>query len=306
LLVTEKLTPEQARKLRADYNFILNMARNDDTGSLVEFWGELRKFIRASKGNTAKINAFVNRELPKRAYFAGMTGAQIEAQIEEAKPELAPDVERAIEKQRNIVQQLAEQYGVTLPEDQVRSIAEDARRNNLSQFEIAVKVRPLLEQAIAEGQDLTGTTGDAEVELQRWASSNGLQLSREASSRYLSMIATGRQSVDDVKNDLRKTYLAGMYPAWAEKINQGLDPEVLFEPYRDSARRLLEVDDLGLDDPIMKRAAQYVGQDGKPSQLPLYQFEQEIRKDPRWQYTDNAYSSYMNVGTDLLRMFGLR
>jgi hypothetical protein len=306
LLVTEKLTPEQARKLRADYNFILNMARNDDTGSLVEFWGELRKFIRASKGNTAKINAFVNRELPKRAYFAGMTGAQIEAQIEEAKPELAPDVERAIERQRNIIQQLAEQYGVTLPEDQVRSIAEDARRNNLSQFEIAVQLRPMLEQAIAEGQDLTGTTGDAEVELQRWASSNGLQLSREASSRYLTMIATGRQTIDDVKNDLRKTYLAGMYPAWAEKINQGLDPSVLFEPYRDTAKRLLEVDDLGFDDPIMKRAAQYVGPDGKPGQLPLYQFEREIRKDPRWQYTDNAYSSYMNVGTELLRMFGLR
>jgi hypothetical protein len=120
------------------------------------------------------------------------------------------------------------------------------------------------------------------------------------------MIATGRQTLDDVKNDLRKTYLAGMYPAWAEKIGQGLDPSVLFEPYRDTAKRLLEVDNLDFNDPIMRRAAQYVGPDGKPGQLPLYEFEQEIRKDPRWQYTDNAYESYANVGTDLLRMFGLR
>ena len=304
--MTEQLTPEQVRELRADYNFILNMARNDNTGSILEFWTELRKFIRASKGNIDKINAFVDRELPKRAYFAGMTGQQIGAAIEESKPELGPDVERAIERQQLVIQQLAEQYGVTLPEEQVRAIAEDARRNNLSQFEISVRVRPLLEQAIADGQDLTGTTGDAETKLMQWASANGLQLSRESSSRYLSMIATGRQTLDDVKNDLRKTYLAGMYPAWAEKISQGLDPSVLFEPYRDTAKRLLEVDNLDFNDPIMRRAAQYVGPDGKPGQLPLYEFEQEIRKDPRWQYTDNAYESYANVGTDLLRMFGLR
>jgi len=306
LLVAEKLTPEQARQLRADYNFILNLARNDTTGSIIEFWGDLKKFMKASKGNTSKIDAFINRELPKRAYFAGATGEQFEAALEEAQPFLAPDVERAIERQRNIILQLAEQYGVTLPDDQVRSIAEDARRNNLSQFEIALRVRPLVEQAMIKGQDLTGAAGDAEAKLMQWASANGLQLSREASSRYLSMLATGRQTLDDVKNDLRKTYLAGMYPAWAEKINQGFDPSVLFEPYRDTAKRLLEVDDLDFNDPIMRRAAQYVGPDGKPGQLPLYEFEQEVRKDSRWQYTDNAYSSYMDVGTDLLKMFGLR
>jgi len=306
LPVTEQLTPEQIREIRNDYNFIINMAANDKTGSLLAFWTDLRKFIKASKGNVKEIDAYVERQLPKRAYFAGMTGQQIGAAIEESKVEARPDVARAVERERLTIQRLAEQYGVTLPEDQIQAIAEDARRNNRSEFEIALRVRPLLEQAIAEGQDLTGTTGDAEVELQRWASSNGLQLSRESSSRYLSMIATGRQTLNDVKNDLRKTYLAGMYPAWAEKINQGLDPSVLFEPYRDAAKRLLEVDDLNFDDPIMKRAAQYVGPDGKPGQLPLYEFEREIRKDPRWQYTDNAYSSYMNVGTELLRMFGLR
>ena len=40
--------------------------------------------------------------------------------------------------------------------------------------------------------------------------------------------------------------------------------------------------------------------------MPLYEFEQEIRKDPRWEFTENAYDVYSRVGTNLLRTFGFR
>jgi hypothetical protein len=306
LLVTERLSVEEANQLRADYNFILNMAATDETGSLTAFWRELRKFIRASKGNRAKIDAYVNRELPKQPFFAGLTGAQIGARIEEAQPELAPDVSRAVERQQLIIQQLAEQYGVTLPEEQTREIAEDARRNNLSQFEIAVRLRPLVEQAISGDQDLMGQAGNAETQLLNWTRQNGLQMSRADIAPYLSNITLGRQTLEDAQQDIRRTYLAGMFPAWADKINEGFDPSQIFSPYRNAARNLLELDDIGFDDPIIKRATQRVGADGKPVQMPLYEFEQEVRKDPRWQTTDNAYKTYTDVGTDLLRMFGFR
>lgn len=303
--MTERLTVEEANKLREDYNFILNMAKTDTTGSLVEFWQELRKFIRSSKGDTKKIDAYVNDELPKQPFFAGMTGVQVEAAIEEAQPELAPDVERAVERERLIIQQLAEQYGVALPEDQIQSVAEEARRNNFSQFEISLRLRPLLEEAIAGEQDLMGAAGNAENELLSWASSNGLQLSRQTIAKYVSNVVTNRQSLDDVKSDLRRTYLAGMYPGWADKINEGFDPSEIFEPYRNAASNLLELPEIGLDDPIMKRASQAIGADGKPVQLPLYQFEQEVRKDPRWQKTNNAVESYNRLADQVLGMFGL-
>ena len=303
--MTERLTVEEANKLREDYNFILNMAKTDTTGSLVEFWQELRKFIRSSKGDTKKIDAYVNDELPKQPFFAGFTGVQVEKAIEEARPELAPDVERAVERERLIIQQLSEQYGVALPEDQVQVIAEESRRNNLSQFEISLRLRPLLEEAIAGEQDLMGAAGNAENELLSWASSNGLQLSRQTIAKYVSNVVTNRQSLDDVKADLRRTYLAGMYPGWADKINEGFDPSEIFEPYRNAASNLLELSEIGLDDPIMKRASQAIGADGKPVQLPLYQFEQEVRKDPRWQKTNNAVESYNRLADQVLGMFGL-
>jgi hypothetical protein len=40
--------------------------------------------------------------------------------------------------------------------------------------------------------------------------------------------------------------------------------------------------------------------------MTLTDLKRVIRKDPRWQYTDNAYQTYGNVATDLLSMFGFR
>jgi hypothetical protein len=40
--------------------------------------------------------------------------------------------------------------------------------------------------------------------------------------------------------------------------------------------------------------------------LPMYEFEKQIRQDPRWQKTNNAHESYARMAQDVLRMFGFR
>jgi len=303
---TEELTPERARKIRQDYNFILRMAANDPTGSLQQFWKDLRKVIRDASGDTAIIQAYVNRELPKVEYFENLYGAQAEAAIQEARPELAPDVGRAIDLKRQQVDRLAEQYGIVLPEGQADILAREAWRSDWDANEIFTNLQPFLESTIAGETDLIGSAGDFEVDLMTWANRNGLNLSRQAAAKFITNMTTGAQTFDDVKDELRRTYLAGMFPAWSDRIEQGYDPEVLFEPYRDTARRLLEVEDVGFDDPVLKQALQRVDANGRPVQMPLYEFEQEIRKDPRWEFTDNAYDVYSRVGENLLRTFGFR
>lgn len=302
----EQLTPEKAREIRQGYNFILRMAANDPTGSLEKFWQDLRKVIRDAEGDTTIIDAYVNRELPKVEYFRDLYGAQAEAAIQEARPELARDVERAVDLKRQTVNDLIEQYGIVLPEGQLDLLAREAWRSDWERDEIFTNLRPFLESTIAGEADLMGTAGDFETDLMSWASRNGLNLSRQAAAKYITNLTTGTQTLDDVKADLRRTYLAGMFPAWSDRIEAGFDPEVLFEPYRDTARRLLEVEDVGFDDPVLKSALQRVDANGKPVQMPLYQFEREIRKDPRWEYTNNAMDVYARVGTNLLNMFGLR
>jgi hypothetical protein len=303
---TEQLTPEEAGQIRQGYNFILRLALNDQTGSLREFWNDLQKVIADSQGDRTIIDAFVDRELPKQEYFRGLYGAQAEAAITEAQPEFATDVERAVDLKRQQIDRYVQQYGIVIPEGQADLLAREAWRSGWEGEEIFTNLRPYLESTIAGETDLIGRAGDFETDLMSWAARNGLNLSRQAAAKYITNMTVGAQSFDDVKADLRRTYLAGMFPAWADRIEAGFDPEVLFEPYRDTARRLLEVEDVGFDDPVLKTALQRVDANGRPVQMPLYQFENEIRKDPRWEFTNNAYDVYSRVGENLLRTFGFR
>ena len=306
--MAEQLTPDEVKKIRNDYNFILNLASKDNTGSVRKFWNDLRKVIRNSDGDTTIITAYVNREFPKVEYFKNLYGAQAEAEIQGARPELAADVNRAVDVKRQAVNAAIEKYGIELPEGQLDILAREAWRNNWGVTEIDLNLRPFLADTLGTGADLKGTAGDFQNDLTQWASRNGLAIDKSMLAKYVGNMTLGQQTLDDVKQELRTTYLMGAYPAWADRIEKGFDPEAISRPYRSAAAKLLEVeeDEISLDDPLLKRGLQGTGPDGKPRVVPLYEFESEIRKDPRWDKTNNAYETYTKVGTDLLRMFGLR
>jgi hypothetical protein len=70
---------------------------------------------------------------------------------------------------------------------------------------------------------------------------------------------------------------------------------------------ILEINptDVKLDDPSINRALTNLGQDSKPALQPLWQFEQEMRKDPRWGNTQNARQSLDSTANTILKSFGL-
>ena len=59
-----------------------------------------------------------------------------------------------------------------------------------------------------------------------------------------------------------------------------------------------------LSRPLLQRAFTNIDQSNNPSLMPLWQFNQEIKKDARWQYTSNALNTYSQIGSDLARMMG--
>jgi len=303
------LTTAEANKIRDDYNFILNLAAKDTTGSIMTFWKNLRKVIKDSKGDQNIITAYVDRELPKQEYFMSMYGVQAQAAIDEARPEFGADVDRAVDIKRQNINAIAEKYGIQFPEDKsVDDFAREAYRNGWDNSEILLNMRPYLAGTLESGANVTGTAGGYRDELMQWAQRNGISLDSSAANKYVSNMTLGSQSLDNVKQDIRETYLTGAYPAWSDKIKSGFDPEQIAAPYRSKMAALLEVDekDISLNDQLLQRGMQGVGADGKPSVVPLYSFEKQVREDPRWQQTDNAYETYTRVGTDLLRMFGFR
>jgi hypothetical protein len=306
--VAEPLTPDEVKKIRNDYNFILNLASKDQTGSVRKFWNDLRKVIRNSDGDTTIITAYVNREFPKVEYFKNLYGAQAEAEIQGARPELAADVNRAVDVKRQAVNAAIEKYGIELPEGQLDILAREAWRNNWGVTEIDLNLRPFLADTLETGEDLKGTAGDFQNDLSQWASRNGLSIDRSMIAKYVGNMTLGQQTLDDVKQELRDMYLVGSYPAWADRIQQGYDPEVIAAPGKARIAKMLEMEEsqITFDDPLLQKYMQGVGNDGKPRVVPLYELNKIIREDPRWDQTDDAYETYTKVGTDLLRIFGVR
>lgn len=162
--------------------------------------------------------------------------------------------------------------------------------------------------ALAEEANIYGTASKTMNDLRSWAQANGVTLTDNSIRQYTQQVIKGDRTADDIKADLRRTYVAGSYPAWAERINAGEDIADIAAPYRQTMASLLEVEDqdITLTDNTLRSALQGVGADGKPAVVPIYEFEKQVRKDPRWQYTNNAQADYSRAAYDVLSMFGLR
>ena len=305
---------DEGKLLARRYQWLLELMRNDDvsnggTGSLRTFVQDARREIKASEGNIDNFRAWWNDNWSNTEWYKTRTSARRESEVQRADPKLRQDYELSLERRRNSISNLAtRRYGIVLTAQELEDLTEEARLNQWDEVDLDTKLRPFFERALATGAELGGTAGDFQNELTQWASRNGLAIDRSMLSKYVGNMTLGQQTLDDVKQELRTTYLMGAYPAWADRIEKGFDPEAISRPYRSAAAKLLEVeeDEISLDDPLLKRGLQGTGADGKPRVVPLYEFESEIRKDPRWDKTNNAYETYTKVGTDLLRMFGLR
>lgn len=307
--MADDMTAAERKNLKAKYNWILGMGLADPTGSIPKFWTDLKKVIKNSNGDTAVISAFVTERLPKIDAFQGMYGQQISTTIVDAQAEgdpiVAAEIERAVETNRQSVQQIADRYGIKVAPERADELARAMRYNGWSDSELLLNMRSDLDATLTAG-DTTGSAGDYQTALMQWATKNGLSLSQEAAAKYVANMTLGSQTLDDVKADLRRTYLVGLFPAWSDKIEAGYDPADLFSPYVDYARKTLEDDSIGMDDPLVKRMTQAVGSDGKPMVVPLYEAQKLMRQDSRWQKTDNAYETYARAAQDILSTFGFR
>ncbi len=199
----------------------------------------------------------------------------------------------------------AVQFGVQATDEELIDLAKQKRRFGMTQSQL---IDTFAEMATAKSGTFTGGTGEVQRNLESWARKNGVSLTQNTIDNYVRRIRSGDTTEDDVLQELRRTYLSGSYPGWSDRIDNGEDIYDISAPYRQTMATLLELPDaeaIDFNDPVLKRGLQGLGPDGKPTQMPLYQFEQEVRKDPRWQKTNNAYEAYNRLGDRILSMFGL-
>lgn len=119
-------------------------------------------------------------------------------------------------------------------------------------------------------------------------------------------IVRGLATEDDAKADIRKQAKAH-YSRYATQIDAGQTVTDLAQPYIQSMQNILEINpgSISLFDGSIQKALTYK-QKGAVTTKPIWQFEQELRADPRWKKTKNAQDSLMGVAHGILQEFGLR
>jgi hypothetical protein len=150
-----------------------------------------------------------------------------------------------------------------------------------------------------------GPSGKYYVALKNLAADNGVMLSDTAALSYSNKIVAGTIDENTAFNTIRES-AANAFPSLSDKIKAGIDVKNLADPYIQSMSNILEVPDTAIDlfDPKIRNAMAFTLPDGKVGTKSIYDFEKELRQDPRWQYTNKAREQAASVATTVLRDFG--
>ena len=160
---------------------------------------------------------------------------------------------------------------------------------------------------LAGGITATGAAGEVGTaldKLRRTATLNGFNLEKDFGNQidgWLQRISRG-ESIEDFNRVIRQQAKLGLPEKVGSLLDQGLDLANIYAPYRNTMATLLEVtpDSINLDDPILRSAY------GPDKEMSIFDFKRTVRKDPRWQYTDNARQEVSTAALGILRDFGFQ
>lgn len=137
--------------------------------------------------------------------------------------------------------------------------------------------------------------------LQATAKANGVILSPTQLDTYANEINNGKD-IKVIQNQIRQTAALGMPDSVKKLINEGTDLETIYSPYKDRMAAILELnpESISLNDSALRMAI------GPDKEMSLYDFQRQLRKDTRWQYTNNAKEEVSNAAMKVLQDFGFQ
>lgn len=208
---------------------------------------------------------------------------------------------KELKNKRDAVKLLATELGVELTDGQVNSLGYDYANGNIDAT--TVKSR------IASTGNINFATGEAAKtidSLKATAASYGVSYDPSWYNQSAKDILTGKVDNDTVAQQL-KELAKSRYPSLAKQIDAGYTVKQVASPYLQSMANILEINpnDITMEDPTIKQAFTSLNADGQPSTKALWQFEQDLKQDPRWRFTKNAQTDLMGTARKVLQDFGL-
>jgi hypothetical protein len=149
-----------------------------------------------------------------------------------------------------------------------------------------------------------GKAGEQLADLQAVAAANGLDLQKAFGTQLPSWFAAINkgESIDTYKKMIRDVAKIGMPQNIASMLDNGVDLDAIYSPYKNVMASVLEINpqSITLNDPLLRSAI--TGE----KELPIYEFQRQLRKDSRWQYTNQAKEEVSDVALKVLRDFGFQ
>jgi hypothetical protein len=277
-----------------------------------QFLKELGATDWAQRGATI----YRNREAEKREYEGQLgklqkqlelaTDPQRQSAIQEKIDELKTqsNYARGLERTKGIIQNVVTQVGARYNPEQldllVRRIYDSASEGDIN------KITNIVSGNIgyASGAVLGGLSGESLTDLRRVAKANGLDLDKVYKSNindWLGRIAQG-ESIETFKNVIRQQAKLGLPEKVASLLDQGLDLEQIYAPYKNLMASYLEIpsQNIDLNDRTLRSAI------GPDKEMSLYDFERSLRNDSRWEYTNNAREEISSNVLSILKNFGFQ
>jgi hypothetical protein len=137
--------------------------------------------------------------------------------------------------------------------------------------------------------------------LQSTANANGVSLSPQQLEQYALDIQNGKD-VKVIQSQIRNLAGLGMPDNVKKLLAEGTDLDTIYSPYKQAMAAVLEINPttIGFTDPLLRSA---IGPNGE---VPLYDFQRALRKDARWQYTNNAREDVFQSVGKVLQDFGFQ
>ena len=197
--------------------------------------------------------------------------------------------------------------GAQLSDHQLKMIAQNAFNFSWSDAQIKDALGQYVKTV---GGFYSGAASDTAQQLHALALQNGVQVSDSFVDSYVKGVETGSTTLQAGQDHIR-TMASSAFPAWAEQIKAGQNVADLASPYMQQMGKTLELDSNAIDlfDPTIRKALQASDPSGKvgtPSVMPLWQFEQSLKQDPRWMKTQNAQDSLMANVHGVLQSWGVQ
>lgn len=286
-----------ASQLAANYGFAAAFLNSDP---------ELKRLFAAAVKHTWDPNMFVAR-LRATKWFQ-KNSASVRNAIVQKTSDPATYKAKVDQMRAQVNDAWGKAYGAgTIDPKQLNLWAETAYRMGWSEEQLMDHMGASINyQKLLTSQNLGGTAAQTKAQLNEFTSQYGLDMGNTWLDNNLKRIMTGDDTIDGVQarvRDLAKS----QYAAFADQIDAGRTVAEVADPYVQKMSDLLELNpnSVSIKDPTIQKALMMRNQQGQPVPQNLNDFANGVRQDTRWQYTNNAKQQVAEVGSQLLRSFGL-